>query len=303
MKPDCTPRQGQYLAFIYHYTKVNGRPPAQADIQEYFRVSPPTVHQMILNLEKRGLLARVPGEPRSLRVLLPPEQLPELVSPAASREEQRTDEDTQDRPRQGNRKRPAAVHDTSAALARLKGEETVTLLRTLLRKHPELAGEVEALAGSVIGDVSIEDTAQEVEDAVRWLDLDDLNSRAGRHADGYVEPGEAAWELVEEAVMPFIEDITRRVEGGQREAAIATCAGVVRGLRRLHDTEGGEVLKWTPDSPGEMVGLAVGALRKALRGAEGPQNVAAPTRGLPNLLREAAPEWADMLERSWSLPD
>ena len=298
-----TLRQGQYLAFIYHYTKVNGRPPAQADMQQYFRVSPPTVHQMILNLEKRGLLARVPGEPRSLRVLLPPEQLPELVSPASSREEQCADEDTQDRPSQGNRKRPAAVHDTSAALARLKGEETVTLLRTLLRKHPEMVGEVEALVGSVIGDVSIEDIAHAVEDAVRWLDLDDLNSRAGRHADGYVEPGEAAWELVEEAVMPFIEDITRRVEGGQREAAIATCAGVVRGLRRLHDTEGGEVLKWTPDSPGEMVGLAVGALRKALRGAEEPHNIAAPTRGLPNLLREAAPEWGELLERSWRSPD
>jgi hypothetical protein len=303
MKPKFTPRQGQYLAFIYHYTKVNGRPPAQADMQEYFRVSPPTVHQMILNLEKRGLLARVPVEPRSLRVLLPPKQLPELVSPASSREEQRADKDTQARPSRDNRKRPAQVPDASASLARLKGEEAAALLRTLLRKHPELTEEVEVLAGSVIGDVSIEDIAQEVEDAVRWLDLDDLNSRAGRHADGYVEPGEAAWELVEEAVMPFIEDITRRVEGGQREAAIATCAGVVCGLRRLHDTEGGEVLKWTPDSPGEMVGLAVSALRKALRGAEGPQSLAVLTRDLPNLLREAAPEWADMLERSWRRPD
>ena len=303
MKPDYTPRQGQYLAFIYHYTKVNGRPPAQADMQQYFRVSPPTVHQLILNLEKRGLLARVPGEPRSLRVLLLPEQLPELVSPAASREEYRADEDTQARPSRDNRRRTAPVPEVSAALARLKGEEAAALLRTLLRKHPELAGEVETLAGSVIADVSIEDIAQEVEDAVRWLDLGDLNSRAGRHADGYVEPGEAAWELVEEAVMPLIEDITRRVEGGQREAAIATCAGVVRGLRRLHDTEGGEVLKWTPDSLGEMVGLAVGALRKALRVAEGPQSVAAPTRDLPNLLREAAPEWTDMLERSWHRSD
>ena len=213
MKPRFTPRQGQYLAFIYHYTKVNGRPPAQADIQQYFRVSPPTVHQMILNLEKRGLLARVPGEPRSLRVLLPPEQLPELVSPAASREEQRTDGAPQARPSRDNRKRTAPAPEVSAALARLKGEEAAALLRTLLKKHPELAGEVEALAGSVIGDVSTEDIAQDVEDAVRWLDLEDLNSRAGSHADGYIEPSEAAWELVEEAVMPFIEDITRRVEG------------------------------------------------------------------------------------------
>lgn len=78
MKRDCTPRQGQYLAFIYYYTKLNGRPPAEADMQRYFRVSPPTVHQMILNLEERGLIARVPGEPRSIRVLLPRQDLPDF---------------------------------------------------------------------------------------------------------------------------------------------------------------------------------------------------------------------------------
>ncbi|MBI4734501.1 MAG: MarR family transcriptional regulator [candidate division NC10 bacterium] len=78
MKRDCTPRQGQYLAFIYYYTKLNGRPPAEADMQRYFRVSPPTVHQMVLNLEERGLITRVPGEPRSIRVLLSREELPDL---------------------------------------------------------------------------------------------------------------------------------------------------------------------------------------------------------------------------------
>ncbi len=78
MAADYTPRQGQYLAFIYYYTKLNGRPPAEADMQRYFRVSPPTVHQMVLNLEERGLISRVPGEPRSIRVLLPRERLPDL---------------------------------------------------------------------------------------------------------------------------------------------------------------------------------------------------------------------------------
>ncbi len=73
-----TPRQGQYLAFIYYYTKVNGRPPAEADMQRYFGVSPPSVHQMVLNLEERGLISRVPGEPRSIRVLLRREELPDL---------------------------------------------------------------------------------------------------------------------------------------------------------------------------------------------------------------------------------
>ncbi len=78
MAAKYTPRQGQYLAFIYYYTKLNGRPPAEADMQRYFRVSPPTVHQMVLNLEERGLITRVPGEPRSIHVLLPREELPDL---------------------------------------------------------------------------------------------------------------------------------------------------------------------------------------------------------------------------------
>ncbi len=73
-----TPRQGQFLAFIYSYTKIHGRPPAEADMEHYFRVSPPSIHQMILRLEERGLISRNPGEPRSIRLLVPPEDLPTL---------------------------------------------------------------------------------------------------------------------------------------------------------------------------------------------------------------------------------
>jgi len=73
-----TEKQGQYLAFIYYYSKVNGFPPAQADIQRYFEVSPPTVHQMILTLEKLSFIKRKPKTSRSIEVLLPIEQLPTL---------------------------------------------------------------------------------------------------------------------------------------------------------------------------------------------------------------------------------
>ncbi|HUT60329.1 MAG TPA: MarR family transcriptional regulator [Phycisphaerae bacterium] len=73
-----TPRQGQFLAFIYYYTKVNGRPPAERDIERYFKTSPSAVHQMILTLEKRGFIERTPGQGRSTRVLLPREALPDL---------------------------------------------------------------------------------------------------------------------------------------------------------------------------------------------------------------------------------
>jgi Mn-dependent DtxR family transcriptional regulator len=74
-----TPKQGQYLAFIHLYTRLHRRPPAETDMQEYFRVSPPSVHQMVLSLERAGLVKRQPKTPRSIEVLADPKSLPELI--------------------------------------------------------------------------------------------------------------------------------------------------------------------------------------------------------------------------------
>jgi Mn-dependent DtxR family transcriptional regulator len=76
--PSFTDKEGQYLAFIDAYTRVNGRPPAEADLQRHFRVSPPAAHQMVLTLERAGLIRRQPGLARSIEVLVNPERLPVL---------------------------------------------------------------------------------------------------------------------------------------------------------------------------------------------------------------------------------
>jgi repressor LexA len=61
-----TEKQGQYLAFIYNYTVMLGRPPAEADLQRFFGTTPPTVHQMLRKLEDRKLIRRTPGQARSI---------------------------------------------------------------------------------------------------------------------------------------------------------------------------------------------------------------------------------------------
>lgn len=76
--PRFTEKQGQYLAFIYAYTSINRRPPAEADLQRHFQVTAPSVHQMILGPERAGPIERKPGAPRSIRVLIAPEDLPVL---------------------------------------------------------------------------------------------------------------------------------------------------------------------------------------------------------------------------------
>jgi repressor LexA len=61
MERAFTESQGQYLEFIYYYTKLHGVPPVEADMQRCFDVSPPSVHNMSVTLERRRLIARTPG--------------------------------------------------------------------------------------------------------------------------------------------------------------------------------------------------------------------------------------------------
>ncbi len=78
MAADYTPKQGQYLAFIYYYTKIHRVPPAETDMRRYFQTTPPTVHEMVKSLHAKGFITREPGKPRTIRVLLPRDQLPDL---------------------------------------------------------------------------------------------------------------------------------------------------------------------------------------------------------------------------------
>jgi len=76
--PRFTQKQGQYLAFLYTYTLLHRTPPAEADFQRFFQVTPPAVHHMIVELERRDLISRVPRQPRTIKLLLSAKELPSL---------------------------------------------------------------------------------------------------------------------------------------------------------------------------------------------------------------------------------
>ena len=80
-----TERQGQFLAYIHQYRLVNGCAPAEVDMQRFFKITPPSVHSMVLALERNGLIQRVPRQARSITLAVPPELLPPLrrVEPAS----------------------------------------------------------------------------------------------------------------------------------------------------------------------------------------------------------------------------
>jgi DNA-binding MarR family transcriptional regulator len=77
-KPPFIDKQGQYLAFIHTYVLLHRRPPAEADMERYFGVTPPSVHRMVVELERRGLIRRLPRQPRSIALCVAVEEIPSL---------------------------------------------------------------------------------------------------------------------------------------------------------------------------------------------------------------------------------
>lgn len=199
---------------------------------------------------------------------------------------------------EGKPKRQAARKDTGRrTLERLKPEEAAGVLRHLLEVHPELASEAEGMARSLLHQVDYEDIAAEVEDEIRALDYEVLNARAGRHEWGYVEPSEAAEEILEETVQPYREDMKRHLELGLEAEALEICKGLVLGCYRLSERAGGDVLGWAPDFPGEAAGYA---LEVWYTGTDAPKSQAARRKKRPPLppdFLNLVPKWIPLIER------
>lgn len=199
--------------------------------------------------------------------------------------------------RRGTRATRARAPKPPSVLDRLEDAEAHCLLRRLLAAHPDLRAGAEQMARGLLGEVSFESVADDVEQALRSLDLDDLGSRAGRHGGGYTPPTEAAWELLQEAVDPFLSDLKRQMELRLDTEAVEVCKGILLGLYRIRDTRGDEFLGWAEDFPFEAAADAVRVL------AEGNQKGAAEARrAQPKFdgafVNRHVPEWKDLIGRA-----
>ena len=170
------------------------------------------------------------------------------------------------------------------ALKAMTAAEKGELLDALLTDQPTLRDRVEALAAARMSAGDRGAVAEEVESVLRGLDIDQLNGRAGyRRGVGYVEPGEAADELLDEALQPFLDDLARRGTLGMTAAAAECAVGILDGLYRCRDGGSESLLEYTPDYGIERASDVVARCR-ALR-------VDLPVDDLVELL----PEWDAVL--------
>ena len=180
-------------------------------------------------------------------------------------------------------------------LAHLSTGERAQVLSELLKRHADLRGEANAIAENLIDDVSVEAVADEVADLVTNIGLEEIGSRAGKHSLAYVEPSQAAWDLLEDSIEDIRADMKRRFEAGMKPAAEKVCHGIVLGLHRAEgkEKENDGALGWAPDFPAEA---AAWSLLLLLELYPQRQRRAAGNRIL-QAIEEHADDWVEMLDR------
>ncbi len=187
----------------------------------------------------------------------------------------------------------------ASVLERLAPDEAQAVLHRLLAAHADLRAEAEQIALGLLGEVTFQSVADDVECALRALDLDDIGSRAGRHRAGYTAPTEAAWELLQEVVDPFLSDMKRQMGLGLTMQALEICKGVLLGLYRIRRVKGDEFLGWAEDFPTEAAADAVstwagGQDRKEAKGTSRRERPVFPKQ----FVADHVPEWDDLVARA-----
>lgn len=183
------------------------------------------------------------------------------------------------RPPRRSRSKARTIRAKYDCLDLLTGDEAQHVLHALLSSRPDLILDARRAANALLATVSFADVAENVFGALQALDLDDLD--AGPRPGGYVEPSEAAWEVIEMVVTPYFHDLERRVKLGHEDEAVEVCKGIVFGLYRAEHT-GFELLEYAEDSPSQLAGHAVDIWRRRRR-----------THTLPSTFVEKfTPDWA-----------
>ena len=152
--------------------------------------------------------------------------------------------------------------DMKLFLNGLNEHQMSQVLKILLDNNSDLLKKVYDIAVQAVSDVDHEEIADDVYYELNALDLDMLSSRSGRTQYGYVSPDDAASELFEEAITPFIDEMKNNLQRALYVAAKNYCIGIVKGLMRYEEDSNSDLKEWVIEEPGGYIESVVDDWKK-----------------------------------------
>ncbi len=180
-------------------------------------------------------------------------------------------------------------------ISNLTGEQALQILRRLADKGGSLAETVRDEAKDILAVVDIDETAEEVFFYLDCIDVHDCWDKSGPSRHGYTSPDDAAAELIEEELQPFLDQPDRYHDLGMAEQERDYCMGIVLGAYKYEHESKSEFKSWCTDIPLEYVSDLLDRWRARKH------NPSASVE-MNEFIRRRCPEWARYLIRSHDRP-
>ena len=174
-------------------------------------------------------------------------------------------------------------------IGKLTSAEALEIIERLCRKSDELRETIAAEAMNLLAEVDLDDIADEVFDALDSIDVQDCWDQAGGSSEGYTSPDETAFDLFEEELQPFFDQVERYHELDMPEQEAAYCMAIILGLYRFEHESKSEFKQWAEDIPADCAGNLLEEWRE-----RNPEQARIGARHA--FIRERCPKWGDLLK-------
>jgi len=166
-------------------------------------------------------------------------------------------------------KEPLQIIDT------LSPTDALAILRALAGSDDQLATRIAGMATARLRGVDPEEVAAALYDELNGLDVEEVWDRAGRTRYGYVEPHQAAEQMIEEIIAPFLEELKKHQALGMNAEANRMCMGLLLGLHRFERESTSKFKDWASDAPDAFAEAVVDAWKAGAPGCVDAETVSA----------------------------
>jgi len=174
----------------------------------------------------------------------------------------------------------------SKVLDSITGSDALLILRYLAERDDKFAELIDTIAREHLGQADFKEVAADVQMTLELLDVEEVWDRAGSKRDGYVDPGDAAWEMFAESLVPFEDTIEKYQKLSMFLEARACSEGILKGIYDFYNDSTSEYKDWALDAPAEFFSQVLGKWRNLFKGRP-------PLSEIEEFLHSHCPDWVE----------
>ncbi len=179
----------------------------------------------------------------------------------------------------------------SEILESITGSDALSILNVLAQRDEQIKTVIEKTAVEILGTVDVDEIAAAVQMELELLQVEDVWDRAGATREGYVDPGDAAWEMFEEALRFFREEVEKYKKLSMLKEAALCCRGILKGIYEFDKDSATQYKEWAVDAPAEYFAYILDDWKKLYKGR-------LPMVSMKAFLETNCPDWVQWAVKS-----